>query len=777
MNIKKIILATFLSIALIFSQSGGGYVLALTPPSAPSAPSAPSEPTPPPAPEGPTAPPSAPSAPTPPPKPGEATPTPTPTQSEPPAVSPAPQNTESSQQNTDSSAGSETDGATGNNADAQPLSETQQATTGSGGENETDIKTGQVDNGNVGDTTINTGNATNTATLATSANTNSSATQPGGGGSATVSNTGNGSGSTNNGSAAVLNDDTSVQDNSATVVNNLNQSANTGDNSASRNVGGDSIITTGDANVTGTSVTAVNTNIDNVMVAEFNIADDHMGDYVLDFAANCVSGCGTGDATVKNSGNGEGSNNSASLEQISNDLTFQNNDATVENNMTLAANSGNNIASKNTGGDSQITTGDANVSANALTFANSNLAGNVVYAVVNIFGDLVGDIIFPDSVCCGGGASVANSGNGDGSTNTADAAITNTDNTFQFNNADIQNNVVLNANTGNNDTSRNTQGNSVVETGNASVDANIVNVANTNVVGDVWLVIVNEAGKWIGKILGAPEGALMAGSTGTQFEVDENGQINITNSGNGSGSTNTGSVNSQNNSVVSQTNNAKVVNNIDLSANTGGNMASRNTGGNSYISTGDAKVITNIVNFVNNNIAGSGRLFVTVVNVFGSWLGDFVSPGTHKQNSSNNIASSFQTESANDVGRGGLPDDGSQPEDSLESLDNSGNGEEKSTYELYESEYEDLVNDYDGGRVAAILGEVKDTSRGSGTPGESQDAIASSISESVKTAGKKTVNINLGVLIPIFGLALLVGAYKKRGNIGYLLMKAKCYLW
>ena len=65
------------------------------------------------------------------------------------------------------------------------------------------------------------------------------------------------------------------------------------------------------------------------------------------------------------------------------------------------------------------------------------------------------------------------------------------------------------------------------------------------------------------------------------------------------------------------------MNNVDLYANTGGNSASRNTGGDNSITTGDATIVANIINFVNTNISGNGRLFVNVVNVFGSWFGDF----------------------------------------------------------------------------------------------------------------------------------------------------------
>ena len=73
------------------------------------------------------------------------------------------------------------------------------------------------------------------------------------------------------------------------------------------------------------------------MVYEFNIVDDHNGDYVLDFSnANCVSGCG-GDIAAGNIGNGSDSVNTADVDSLTNNNSFQENDATVENNMTLAS--------------------------------------------------------------------------------------------------------------------------------------------------------------------------------------------------------------------------------------------------------------------------------------------------------------------------------------------------------------------------------------------------------------------------------------------------------
>ncbi len=502
---------------------------------------------------------------------------------------------------------------------------------------------GVNDSGNVGDTAIDTGNANTTGALTTLGNTNVNSSGVGeDGNSVGVINSGNGTDSTNTGSVSLSGENNTFQDNSAVVGSNLSLSAASGDNTSDNNVG-NTAIDTGNANTTATVITGVNTNVDGIMVSEFNIADDHIGDIVLDFGAGCVFGCGQTDSILaQNSDNGSNSTNNAAVSDTSNTNTFQTNDASIESNLTLDSDSGNNSTSANTGGNSTIETGDANVGANLLTFVNNNVAGNVVFGVVNIFGELVGDIFFPESALscstCGGDATAVNSGNGSDSTNNTTVSQTNSDSTFQYNDANIENNLVLSTATGGNEASGNTNGNSTIETGDSEAIAQVLNIANMNVVGgDMWLVLVNEAGQWIGKILGASDGANYAGSTGTEFAIDENGEITAINSGNGSGSDNNSSISQNTNNTVVQTNTANVVNNLNLSANTGGNTASNNTGGDSKIKTGDAKIIANVVNFVNNNIVGNGRLFVTVVNVFGSWMGDFVTPESHKENNNAGI--------------------------------------------------------------------------------------------------------------------------------------------
>lgn len=495
-------------------------------------------------------------------------------------------------------------------------------------------------NGNIGDTTINTGDANNTGSIINNTNTNTAGSGAGSGSGAgvNISNTDNGAGSENNGSATIVNNNDTNQNNSAVIINNMTQASITGDNSASENIG-NSTITTGDANVSGTVITAANTNVDGVAISEFNIVDDHFGDFILDFGANCIAGCGAGTTSLANIGNGADSNNNASSNTTTNNNTNQNNDGTVINNIDFVADSGNNETSKNTGGDSSITTGDANVAASLVTFLNNNIAGNVVFGVVNIFGDLVGDIIMPENVfdqfacsTCGGNTNVTNTGNAANSDNNGSVNNTTNNNVFQSNDANIANNLILEAETGENSASKNNQGDVNITTGDTNLDASILNIANMNLLGgNMWLVLVNEAGNWVGKLFGAPEGSILAGSEGMEFAMDPNGTINVTNANNSAGSTNNGEVNNTTNNNLNQTNTANVTNNVNLFANTGGNQADKNNG-NVDIVTGDAQAIANIVNFVNNNIAG-GKLLVTFVNVFGSWNGDFMTPGSKKDTS------------------------------------------------------------------------------------------------------------------------------------------------
>ena len=238
-------------------------------------------------------------------------------------------------------------------------------------------------------------------------------------------------------------------------------------------------------------------------MAEFNVADVQRGDLVLNFDANCISGCGnaTASASATNSGNGQGSNNNALVNQVGDSALLQNNNGNVGSNLKLAADSGNNHGNGNTNGNTTVTTGAANTVGNVLTFLNNNLAGKVIYGTVNIFGTLIGDIVLPQSVldsqlpncnsCSGLSGSASNSNNGQNSNNNATVSQSANNSTAQANVGDIQNNLNLTASTGANNASGNTNGNTQIESGKANVDAQGLNVVNTNVDGgNVWLVLV-----------------------------------------------------------------------------------------------------------------------------------------------------------------------------------------------------------------------------------------------------------------------------------------------
>lgn len=96
-------------------------------------------------------------------------------------------------------------------------------------------------------------------------------------------------------------------------------------------------------------------------------------------------------------------------------------------------------------------------------------------------------------------------------------------------------------------------------------------------------------------------GALVVNTAGTAFAG-----TTITISGNGAGSDNFTTVNQSSTNTVNQSNTANVTNNVDSSANTGGNDANFNTGGDTTVTTGEASSTTTVTNTLNSNSAQVG---------------------------------------------------------------------------------------------------------------------------------------------------------------------------
>jgi hypothetical protein len=499
--------------------------------------------------------------------------------------------------------------------------------------------TGKNDaNGNTAaNSSIKTGDAMLAAIVQTTVNNVTVATSGGSccGTGSSSQNIGNGSGSTNKADTSSASTSTTNINNDATVKNGVNGYSISGKNDASYNTGGDSEIITGDANALTTIIT--DANAVNMGIYQFDINGNQTGDIILNQdPSKCINCASTTSAINKN--NGADSTNDASAQTTNTNTETINNNGDVINDINIKAISGKNDANYNTNGDSIISTGDANVVANVINSLNTVVDG-VIYTV-NILGDMVGNILLPsqstemaDCGCCGSqDVNAQNIGNGSDSQNLADATQTNTNTNTQINSATIDNNLYLDANTGDNEVNFNTNGNSIVETGDVSIDANVINVANVNVSGGpcddpVYMVFINDPySNWQGQIAGAAPGTYFYTSDGLIYVVEENGQLTAVNIGNGADSTNTANAASTNTNTTTITNDGTITNNINIQANTGDNSASYNTGGDSSIKTGDANIMLNVVNFINSNFSGR-KVVMTLVNIFGSWIGHFVPPG------------------------------------------------------------------------------------------------------------------------------------------------------
>ncbi|HEX9721790.1 MAG TPA: hypothetical protein VGA53_00850 [Candidatus Paceibacterota bacterium] len=301
-----------------------------------------------------------------------------------------------------------------------------------------------------------------------------------------------------------------LNQNLANITNNVNVTANTGGNEASDN-SGEGNITTGDAYAAANIINIANTNIidSNYLLFIANNFGNFFGDIVFPNASSFFTSM------------------FSSPSQVYSEVEINNtNTASISNNVAASAETGENEANGN--GNSVIQTGDANSAANVFNQANMNLfGGNSFVALIRVSGDWSGnvfglpegiawqqtpngimlysdDLTFePESagqenVSCGDcekeeGAKGKSGGKGSKEEH-SELSVTNT------NNATINNNVQVFALTGDNEANGNGKGGKI-ETGNAQAIANVVNVANTNVIGANWLfAMFNILGDFEGNI-------------------------------------------------------------------------------------------------------------------------------------------------------------------------------------------------------------------------------------------------------------------------------------
>ena len=359
----------------------------------------------------------------------------------------------------------------------------------------------------------------------------------------------------------------------AVISNTMDSTAHTGDAIVAMNTMAGSAVSgsaSAIANIVNLLQSSWNTASDAFTTFVSNLFGDTVGDLFLDPGKPAdVTSNTTADTTVNISGN-----------------------SAINNTVNLDASSGNAVVTQNTtGGDA--TSGNATAVANLVNAINSSIAAHQSFlGVLNIFGNLNGDILMPPELL-----QSLMAANATGNLNTNQ--ITNTDVLANFtNNETITNNVDATATSGNAAVSNNTSAGNAT-TGDANTNLTVLNLTGRQVVGkDALLVFVNVLGKWVGMIVNAPAGSTSAALGG---DITQN---------------------TTNNLEINANNSQSITNDITARATTGDATVSENThGGNA--TSGNANTAVNLLNISDSQFSLSDWFGVLFINVFGTWNGSF----------------------------------------------------------------------------------------------------------------------------------------------------------
>jgi uncharacterized repeat protein (TIGR01451 family) len=372
-------------------------------------------------------------------------------------------------------------------------------------------------------------------------------------------------------------DDQSAENGESTPAGENGENANTGGEDEEGGDGENVFVETGDAVSTGEAETVANTNVTTTTIGgidgENDIATESEGEAVV----------------VDDEGEGE---EGGPIEVV----LDNENDGTADNDMEVTATTGSNGASAVAGGNSAVVSGNAIASANIVNVVNTNIynSNGFLFLLNNFLGGLsfdfrgldffgehsnAGVLGSPCSLegCDGGGVNLS---------------ITNSSN------ATINNGVRVFAGTGDNKVSAGGDGSAVAVTGDAYAGANVVNVANTNLVDTNYLLVsFNNFGSWGGDLV------LPGASFFQKFFSGSGVQAS--------------------NVDIQNTNTAEVTNNVEAIAGTGNNVA-QSASGQAAVLTGDATSGVNVVNQVNTNLFNSDSFYV-LFRVHGNWSGNVFS--------------------------------------------------------------------------------------------------------------------------------------------------------
>jgi hypothetical protein len=404
---------------------------------------------------------------------------------------------------------------------------------------------------------------------------------------------GTGANSNNNIDGSGTNVLNSTANTNANVTNNLTASAATGDTTVLGNTeAGDS--TSGDAediaNVTNMLQSASNALGGNAVTFVANINGNVNGDLMLD--PNDLS-------NVQSTANPAGTNTTNIV---------NNSNESINNNLNLGATSGNATVADNTqAGDA--TSGAAKTIANVVNLIDSAVtSGKSFLGVININGNLNGDILMPSDFVnqlLAANTPTVNviTSTGSNSSNTiTDSNGSNNTNVNNNNNETAKNTVNSTANTGAADVSGNTEAGNATS-GTANTDITAFNLTGSKVVGknDILVFVNVVGGKWVGLILNAP-----AGTTAAEL----------------GGGVTTDSTDSNNNTNVNNNSNQQITNNLNLNSTSGNAKVDGNTkAGNA--TSGNADNAVNLLNVENSSLSLSNWFGILFINVFGTWNGSF----------------------------------------------------------------------------------------------------------------------------------------------------------
>lgn len=356
--------------------------------------------------------------------------------------------------------------------------------------------------------------------------------------------------------------------------------------------------TSGDASVIGnTSAGSATTgsaqdiaSVINMLQSSSNVLG---GPNMITFTAN-INGDVNGDLLLDPTklGTIQPANTTTSLD---NNVTVNNSlGSSINNTINLDATSGDATVADNTKAGN-ATSGNADAVANIVNVLNSAItAGQSFVGVININGNLNGDILLPPNFI----DTLLASNVPRYTVNTS--TISNTVNVTNTNNQAINNTVNTTAASGDATVADNTAAGNATS-GLANTNLTVFNLTGSNVVAsNDLLVFVNVLGKWYGMIFNAPAGTTAASLGGG---ITSNATID-------------------NNATLNNTVNQSINNDINVGSQSGDATVAGNTAaGNAK--TGNASSSVNLMNMISDNLSLHGWFGLLFINVFGTWNGSF----------------------------------------------------------------------------------------------------------------------------------------------------------